>query len=425
MVFDPVLHIARAGWRHVAKPPYAGLPWLIVLYVIVACLIYTANGPFTGHVVGFDDQVRMTQVLELVNGKGWYDRVIHRVDPPEGFQTIWTRIVDIPLALVVLAAQLVVDQRTAALVAVTVVPLASLILLFYLMRWFARPLVGRRDSWLVLLFLMFTPILNKKPITLAGFHLGEASHHSWYVILNVLMYGAVTRLALGVGGRKPACWLALGVALMVAVGIEGFPMIAGICGILGCLAWYFESPQLARRSAEALGMGTLLTLILLPLQWPPAQWLDISFAQTSILGSILVGSAALFLTFEFALLHAMPTGQRVLTALILLAAAAGTGALLVFWFPDILNGAAAGLSPEERVLAFNNHPEAWTMWKESSGIVDYMGLAMPTLIALTAGIIAVRRTRSRRRRVMFLAYLGCAALGGAWRSCSGAMFIMR
>src|ERR1700722_17788307 len=164
----------RYLWIWLTEPPYAGLPWLVLAYALLCSLIYTANGPFNGHIVGFDDQVRMTQVLNLVNGTGWYDRTLMRVNAPEGFETVWTRIVDIPIALTVIVAQWFTDQRTAALAASVIVPMAELIVLFYVARYFARPLAGKKEAWLIVLFLMFTTVLNQKHHTLAGFHIGEA-----------------------------------------------------------------------------------------------------------------------------------------------------------------------------------------------------------------------------------------------------------
>src|SRR5882757_9202673 len=129
-------------WALFFQPPYAGLPCAVLIYALLSCIIYQGQGPFTGHVIGFDDQVRMTQVLNLINGAPWYDRIIHRVNAPEGFETIWTRIVDLPLALVVMVGQIFTDQRTAALIAVIIIPTASLMILFYTARYFARPMAG-------------------------------------------------------------------------------------------------------------------------------------------------------------------------------------------------------------------------------------------------------------------------------------------
>ena len=132
---NPLRHL----WRAIVQPPYTTVPWLIFFYVLISGFVYVDNGPLTGHIVGFDDQVRMTQVLQWVNGAGWYDRLITRVNAPEGFQSIWARIVDIPIATVVILAQQFMDQRSAALMASIIVPMAELILMFWATCYLARP----------------------------------------------------------------------------------------------------------------------------------------------------------------------------------------------------------------------------------------------------------------------------------------------
>lgn len=400
----------RTFLRSITSPPYAALPWLVCLYSLMAAVLYTANSPFTGHIVGFDDQVRMTQVLNLVNGTGWYDRVITRVNAPEGFASIWTRIVDIPLALIVLIAQQFVEQRTAALIASIVVPMAAMILLFYASRYAVRPLVGKRQAWLIVLFLMFTTVLDHKNFTLAGFHLGEASHHAWYGILNVLMYGAAARLTLNLTNRSADIWLAVAIALLLAVGIEGFPMIAGVALVLSVTAWLYQKTKIAERGALALGGASILALFMLPLHAPPEKLFDVSFAEPSILGPILVAAAAAYLFAQFHL-QSLFHKNRWFSLAGMGLVGIGIAALLLLAFPEIKDGPAAALSPLERQLAFSEHPEAWPMYVSTGDIVEYIACCMPSLLAIIAGVYAIKTTRSPRRRVYYTASLGYTIIG--------------
>lgn len=398
-------------WRNLVCPPYTALPWAVFLYAILSCLVYTDNGPLTGHIVGFDDQVRMTQVMQWVNGGGWYDRLITRVNAPEGFQTIWARIVDIPIAAVVVMAQLFTDQRSAGLVASIIVPMAELALMFWASSYFARPIAGKKEANLVTLFLMFTTVLNHKPYTLAGFHLGEASHHAWYGILNVLMFGAAARVVLGASGWRAKGMLALAFALLLAVGIEGFPTIAGVVGVLSILAWGFHNHHLARRGAEAVGASALLSLCLLPMHVPPSHFFEVSFSQPSILGPLLLAAAALYLFLQSLIIKKW--GNRIITAILLLIVAGNIACGLILAFPGILGGSLAGLSPNERILASNEHPEVWSMLRVAAGHWDYLGLIMPTVLAIGAGIWAMATTGNKRRRMMLAAFTGFAIVPGA------------
>jgi hypothetical protein len=401
----------RYLWDWIVQAPYAGVPWVVLAYALLCSLIYTGMGPFNGHIIGFDDQVRMTQVLQLINGQGWYDHTIMRANAPEGFETIWTRIVDIPLALTVILGQAFTDQRTAALAAVIINPILQLIILFYVARYMARPLVGKKDSWLIVLFLMFTTVLNQKHHTLSGFHLGQASHHSWYIILNALMFGAGMRVAINAPGRSPAFLVGLGMAISLAVGIEGFPIIAGVAGIFSALAWLFDDAQLAKRGAVAVGIGSALTLLLLPMHMPPSRFFEVLYSQPSILGPSLTFAAALFLALEYFILQKL-TRHKVVSLIALTILALIFAAGIIFAFPQILDGPAAALSPRERLLAFSEHPEAWPMWRESVSTWEYISLTIPTLIALGAAVYGFRKTVSRRRRILYASYFGFALLSG-------------
>ena len=229
----------------IAKPPYDGVVWLAWLYVVAACL-YTRGTGFNGNLVWFDDRVRMVQVLNWINGPSllghWYDRTIMRVNLPEGFHTIWSRLVDIPIAAVILGFQHFIGQRPAAMLASVLIPLVQVLLLFYAASSFARPMVGKGNAKLITLFVLFTSCLNAEYFTLAGFQVGAASHHSWYVIFTLVLFAAAGRLAIR---PSPRDGLIAGGAIgaLLAIGIEGLPLIAGLCFFMAAAGWWLNRPN--------------------------------------------------------------------------------------------------------------------------------------------------------------------------------------
>ena len=50
-----------------------------------------------------DDNMRMMQVRGLLHGQGWYDLRQHHLNPPVGANIHWSRLVDLPIAGLVLA----------------------------------------------------------------------------------------------------------------------------------------------------------------------------------------------------------------------------------------------------------------------------------------------------------------------------------
>ena len=50
-----------------------------------------------------DDAMRMVQVRDLIAGQNWYDMAQHRLAPPAGSFMHWSRVVDVPLVIVMKA----------------------------------------------------------------------------------------------------------------------------------------------------------------------------------------------------------------------------------------------------------------------------------------------------------------------------------
>jgi hypothetical protein len=390
----------------VLMPPYYGIPWVVWIYAVIAVACYPHGGVFSGELTGYDDPVRMTQVLNWVNGASWYDRTIMRVNAPEGFETIWSRLVDIPIAAVVVLAQQFVTQKTAALVASVIVPFVELAIAFAAARYFARPMLGKKNARLIVLFLMFTSILNFKGFSVAGFHPGEASHHSWYIILNMLLFGAAARLVSGVRRGSPAFVMGFVMAILMAIGIEAMPIIGATAIILTLIAWWFKRDDIIVQSQLAYAVSSVCGFLLLPTHWAPTHLFDVTFAQFSILEPILTAFAVLFFGAVRWTNRVNLNRQKCISFFIILSISTLLSIIVIYLFPQILDGPAAALSPAERNLAFREHAEAWPLYRVASGKLDFINLGMPSLIALAAGIYALRTTRSPRRKAMYIAYLG-------------------
>jgi hypothetical protein len=127
---------------------------------------------------------------------------------------------------------------------------------------------------------------------------------------------------------------------------------------------------------------------------------------------MLMAIAAVYLLLQCVIVRKVDS-LRISACLLVLLAVIILLALL-HAFPDIRAGATAGLSPNERILAANEHHDVWSMYRQSLNWVDYAAHTMPTLIALVTGIMAISATRNRRRRMLFAAYSGVTFVTGAW-----------
>ncbi|MBV8061391.1 MAG: hypothetical protein JO126_08455 [Alphaproteobacteria bacterium] len=384
-------------------PPYEGVPWMCWLYVLF-CGLYAGGAPFHGQLAWFDDNVRMVQILEWINGvHGWYDHVLMRVNAPEGFHTIWSRVVDAPIAAVIIAFQGLVGQRQAIVVAVTLIPMLQTLMLFFAAPYFAAPLIGRDKAQLVNLFVLFTQCLNPDYFTLSGFEMGAVSHHTWYILLGLTLLGSAIRLLTEPGRKTTAIFVASNVTLLL-VGIEAFPLLALAAFLLAVITWQRQDAMLARASAVAFGLVAIITAIDQPINHPPAEWLNVSFSEPSIFGAIITACAAVFFLLTEQIVKRKPGSRQCFVMMTLLAAAMG-GALIAL-FPELLNGAAAGLTPEERMLAHREHTEAVGLYAVAINTVDYVRLIMPSVIAFIWMRHLVRNRKGAEERPIYIYFYG-------------------
>ena len=64
-----------------------------------------------------DSLLRLVQVRDLLAGQGWFDLVQHRLDPPDGVLMHWSRLIDAPIAGLMLLGGLFGDGEAFALTA--------------------------------------------------------------------------------------------------------------------------------------------------------------------------------------------------------------------------------------------------------------------------------------------------------------------
>ena len=389
------------------RPPYDGVIMLAWLYVVFASYM-AGGGPFNGDLVWFDDRVRLVQIFDWLNGQGWYDRTIMRVNAPEGFHTIWSRVVDLPVAGIIALFQHSLGQMHAAMVASTIMPLIQTLFLFFAARYFAAPLVGAPQAALVTLFVVFSSCINPEPFTLAGFQIGMVGHHGWYVLLTLCLFGSVARL-MRTSDRRAIIYGGFSIAGLLVIGIEGLPLMAGAFAITAFIGWLQNRSVLALDMLKLTGIGSLLGFLLVPANQPPDHWFSISFAEPSILGPLLIAIAAIFFAGQYFILRQY--GGRKTLSFALSAMLAGTiAALLLHFFPEFLNGGAAALTPEERALATAEHLEAQSIFHVAQNNIDLLRMMVPPLLAVACAYFQLRTTRQKNEQALAIFYLGLLVL---------------
>jgi hypothetical protein len=186
-----------------------------------------------------DSLMRLVQVRDLLAGQGWFDLMQYRIDPPHGVLMHWSRVIDAPIAALILLGNLLGVGETFALIAW---PLILFLGLMAGVALSATALAGRRAALpaLILSLVFLDPLLFFFP--------NDIDHHNAQYALTALMLAAALRLV-----ERPVLGavLAAGCALMLAIGLEMLPYVA-VFGAAVALLWALNI--ISARAAALFGV---------------------------------------------------------------------------------------------------------------------------------------------------------------------------
>lgn len=174
-----------------------------------------------------DDVLRLVQVRDLLAGQGWFDLVQYRANGVEGGVAMhWSRLVDLPLAGMILVLAPLFGQPLAENIAVVAVPLLTFGCALLLAGRIAWRLIGDEATGLACLAMALSvPVIAQmRPLRI--------DHHGWQVVLALAAANGLMARSPRVGG-----WLVgLALAAWMSISIEGLPMAAAFCGV-AALRW--------------------------------------------------------------------------------------------------------------------------------------------------------------------------------------------
>jgi len=191
-----------------------------------------------------DDNMRMMQVRGLLHGQGWYDLRNYRMNPPFGANIHWSRLVDLPLAGLILLLRPFMAGAGAEKIAVAVAPLLPYLLLLFSVALTARRLIGGGAVVLAFLALAFAGSTN------GMFLPTRIDHHGWQLALLALSVSALADPK----RRRGGIVLGLSSALSLAIGLEMIIYIA-VAGVATVLFWVDDAEERERLSAYALTLA--------------------------------------------------------------------------------------------------------------------------------------------------------------------------
>lgn len=385
------------------SPSRGGADWRLSAAILVLgvgilalrSLVGRAGQPFFADT---DDAMRMVMVRDFIAGQDWYDLFAHRLNTPFGAELHWSRLVDLPLALLVMGLTPFVGSELALVGAGYIWPLLLLGLLLLVSAGLTRRLVGPEG----VLPALVLPILS--PAVLAEFTPGRVDHHNVVILLTLAMaWAAVASL------RRPRAGLMCGLlaATALAVATESLPAIVAAILVLGLL-WVVDPRHGKAMRGFGLGFG-LGAMGHLALFRPPGRWLE---AACDVISPVYVGGA-LVVALVYTIASLMPAPRAPWQRLLALGVGGAIGlAGLVVLYPQCLGGPYGELDPWLQANWIAQIVEARPWLRTLQQLPDYaVAVGVPVLLGALVVVWRLWRVKDQRAEwAMLLIFLLATAL---------------
>jgi hypothetical protein len=330
---------------------------------IVYMLYYKWNAIHWFALSDTDDNMRFAQVQALLHGQGWYDLRQHRIDPPAGISVHWSRLVDLPIAALMLILQPIVGGQEAARWSCAIAPMLAFGAALYGLMLTVRRLVDRWSFLLAAAILMCatTSMLMWMPLRI--------DHHGWQLASLIVAVAGMADDRRFRGGLTAG----FATAFSLTIGLELLPYLA-VVGALILLWWVITGEQADRLRGYGLSLaaGTAFGYLVFG-SFDNEQLL--CDALTPVYLSTLVGAGAILFA-----LGSLPFTARWARIVAALAAGAAICGFYAGAFPQCL-GRPEHLPPEAEKLWFSHIKEAKPLYRHGWRI------AFPTLSLSIIGVI--------------------------------------
>ncbi|MET0138221.1 MAG: hypothetical protein ABW192_07545 [Sphingobium sp.] len=381
-------------WRRL-QAVYAGAdrewPWLVfIAWATIAAVYLSRYAPQMHFMVlgDTDDNMRYLQVRDWLNGQSWWDLRQHRMDPPTGANIHWSRLVDLPIAALMVCLKPLLGTVRGEELALGIAPLLPLLPLMLALAFITRRLSDGGVGWV---FAALLPLSAE--MALSMYMPMRVDHHGWQLALTTITLAGLV----DANWRRGGIVAGVSSALSVAIGMEMMVYLAG-AGAIVALRWVFEDGRARRMVPYALSLaGT--TAFCYALFASDANRQPMCDALSPVWATLLVLAGAIMLTFAMLPLPRWP--QRLAVGMV------GGAALLLFaWmvWPQCLTG------------AYQIPPELQKKWlvyiREARPITQQARNIWLPLVALpvAGGISAIAACWFRRRDEEMLWAVGTAGV---------------
>ncbi len=374
------------------------IAFALAVAFVLASLYFDREQSYAPVIVRFidpDDAMRLAHVRSLLAGGSWFDPVIASIGDG-GLSSHWSRLLDLPIAGLILAAGLFLDAARAEQFALLLWP--KLVLLGFMVLFLRQAI---RETG-VEAALALTLMLWLSLFALIQFQLARIDHHN---VQNACAALAIVLATSPLATARSAFAAGLFAGLGLAIGYEALPAI----GLLA-MALAASSPIDDRRRAIAEGFAAGLALALaaaLVMTVRPSDWLTVpcDALGANVVAGTIVGAGGLF-----------AAGRLRASWMVRLSAlgAAGVAAAAVFVAvePACLAGPFAKFDPAQGPLWLDHVVEARSLFRfgeTKAALAAAAGLSM--LLCLAAQAAIAWRARSTEEIIRFALLALLTALG--------------
>ncbi len=326
-----------------------------------------------------DDQLRLVQLRDFLAGQSWFDTTQYRLNPPYGAAMHWSRLIELPLAMVIGLSSPLIGSARAEMLAGTVVPLACLGAMAYMASAITKNFGGSLARLAAVLIVLLAPaiLMQTRPMRI--------DHHGWQAVMAML--GLWTLF--WANPKKGGVVLGMALGTWLHISLEGAPITAAFFLILAW-RWIMDGGQSIRffwtllsfaLSSFALFFGTQAAGI------NAANFCD-TISPMHIM-AIALGSLILLPA-----LYARPQ-HRSLRIGAIIVAGLGIVTTILLSSPLCARGAFAGLDPLVREYWYVNVSEGLPIWQQDGEA------AWTLIIGALVGVAALAALWKSRRGTQF------------------------
>ena len=294
-----------------------------------------------------DDQLRLVQLRDFLGGQSWFDTTQYRMNAPEGAPMHWSRVIELPLALLVLILSPFFGQPAAEMMAGAAVPLMLLGAIAYILGQIATKLANVEAGIVAVLLTLISPalLLQLRPMRI--------DHHGWQIFFAVLALWTM----FWPDKRRGGLVLGLALAFWLHISLEGAPLTAAFFLLLGW-RWIVEKAHGRRLVWTITSFATGSVLLFLGTQSNLLATYCDTISPPHIIAIVL--AAAIMLPA----IAASPSQRRLRMAAAIAAGGAAVFAILLI-APKCAGGAFGGLDPLVREYWYVHINEGLPIWHQS------------------------------------------------------------